>query len=249
MANIPEPGLPDVVPQPLPTPYQSTAGVTPEAFGAGAGRSIERIGGVAHDLYQQERQYADTAAVLGAEARAKDALNKIILDDQTGYRSLHGADAVAGRDPALQQFQKAVTDAGSTLTNDAQRLHFDRLAQTIQEEGFRWAIHHDVTEQERYAQSNFRGNVDQTMVTMENPAIVSDKAALAKQIDSLFQTGIEEARRRYGQGASKDAIASVVVPELQKAAYGTMQAAVGMSESSGNPDFAKQALDQVGRYL
>lgn len=245
MANIPGPGLPDVAPEAMPTPYGSTAGVTPDAFGAAAGRSLERVGGVAHDLYQQEKAYADTAAVLGAEAQAKTALNSIILDDQKGYRSLNGIDAVAGRDDALQKFNRAVQDAGSTLKNDAQRLHFQQLAKTIQEEGFRYALHHETTEQERYAVAQFRGNVDQTMVTMENPAIVSDPAAIRSQIDSLFQTGIKEAQRRYGQNASKEAISSVVLPELQKAALGTMEAAVATQD----PAVAKAAFDQVGRYM
>lgn len=244
MARIP--GVPDptVNEAPLPTPYERPF-ATPEAQGAGLGTELTRAGGVAEDLAREWRQKADTSAVLGAQAQAKAAYNDLILDPVKGYSSLRGADAMKGRDAVLQKFNQRMQEISQGLSNDEQRLHFAQTAKAIQQQGYAHVASHEGLEQERYMQAQFRGNLDQTMVTMENPATVSDPAALKAQIDSLFQAGIDEAKRRYGQNASKDAVASVVVPELQKAALGTMEAAI----STQDPTIAKAAFDQVGKYM
>jgi hypothetical protein len=229
--------------QALPVPYEHPY-ATPGAQGAAYGDVAEQAAGVAEAYARDAKQKADAAAVIGAAGKAKAALNTFILDPEQGYASLRGSDAMAGRAPALDKFGKALGEVSSGLTADQQRM-FAPHALTIQEQAFAHVVQHETLEQERYSQAQFRGNVDQTMVIAENPAVVASPAALREQYDSLFQTGIAEARRRFGQNASKDAIASVLVPELQKAALGTMNAAV----ASQDPAVAKAAYDQVGKYL
>lgn len=247
MAGIP--GVPDprAATAPLPGVYEQPY-ASAEAQGAGVGRLVERGAQMAGDFAREAKAKADMSQVLGAVASGKDALNKIILDDQSGYSSLRGADAMAGRQKALEAFDKSMAQARARLTDDQRRM-FEPHALSIHEQAFSHVISHEAQEQERYSQAQFRGNLDATMETMQKPAILSDSGALRLQVDSLYQAGIDEARRRYGADASKDAISAVVTPELQKAALGGMQAALAQAEQSGDPTVAQNALKTLGGYL
>ena len=58
--------------------------------------------------------------MVGALGQAKAALNQIVLDPERGYASLHGADAMAGREKALSEFDKSLREE-STLPPKRQK--------------------------------------------------------------------------------------------------------------------------------
>jgi len=184
--RVPAPGLPDEQLRPLPTPQMSEDIVTPDVAGAGTARTLQRLSGVAKQLADQTRDDANTTAITGAGGRAKAALNQYILDPESGYASQHGADAMANRDKYVSAFNKALDEISADLTPD-QQLRFNQQANTIREQASYHVYSHETHEQNQYAIAQYRGNVDQTMATMQNPAVLGTPVLLKKQIDELWR--------------------------------------------------------------
>lgn len=227
----------------LPTVYQRPV-ATPQGQGAGFGDVLEQGAAVG-------RQYLDEVnrnAVQGVTGQARNALDADILDPKTGYLSTRGEAAMAARSKALGDYDKKLNDLNAGLSTEQQKM-FAPHAQSLREQAFGHVIQHEAHEQESYAQANYRGNVDSAVTVMERPSVVASPKAIQTQIDSLYQAGIDEAKRRYGPNASKEAIASVVTPELQRAAYSGMQTAVALAESADNPALASDAFKVLGPKL
>ena len=247
MARIPVVQEPSVRPEGLPTAYQRPF-ATPQGQGAGFGELLDRGAGLATQYVLDAREKGDAAQIQGAWGAGQDLLNKQILDPEKGYTSLRGKDAMDAREKVLGDYNKGLNQINEGLTPEQQTMFAPHL-RTLKEQGFTHAISHESVEMERYAQGNFKGNVDATMETMQQPTVTADPASLKGQVDNLYQAGIDEAKRRYGKDAGKDAITSVVTPMLQQAALGGMQAALVQAEQSGNPEIAKNAFDVLGKYL
>lgn len=247
MARIPVVQEPSVRTEGLPTPYARPY-ATPQGEGAGFGNVLEGAAHVASQFEQEARQKADAANIQGAWGAGQDLLNKQILDPKSGYSALRGKDAMDARDKVLGDYNKGLEEINSGLTPQQQTMFAPHL-RTLKEQGFTHSISHESVEMERYSQAQFKGNIDSTMETMQQPAIIASPDDLKSNVGKLYQAGIDEAKRRYGTDASKDAITSVVDPMLQQAALGGMQAALTQAEQSGDPTVASNAFNVLGKYL
>jgi hypothetical protein len=234
----------------LPTPYQAPY-ATPEGEGAGFGRVLEQGASVLAGYAKDAKERADTTAVQGTLGQAQGFINTKILDPDPngqGYARLRGEDAIAARDKVLGDFNKSIDSLNDGLTPDQQRMIAPHL-RSLKEQGYAHVIGHETVEQERYSQAQYKGNVDTTIQAMQMPQIVTEPEALKAKIQDLYQAGIDEARRKYGANAGKDAIAAVVTPELQNASLAAMQSAVAQAEQAGDPSIAKNAFDVLGKYM
>lgn len=247
MARIPVVQEPSVRTEALPTPYARPF-ATPQGEGAGFGDVLQGAAHVASQYVQEARQKADAANIQGAWGAGQDLLNKKILDPQNGYSALRGKDAMDARDKVLADYNKGLEEINAGLTPEQQTM-FAPHKRVLQEQGFTHSISHESVEMERYAQGNFKGNIDSTMETMQQPSVIASPVDLKANVDKLYQATIDEGKRRFGTGASKEAIQSVVDPALQTAALGGMQSALQQAEQAGDPTIASNAFGVLGKYL
>lgn len=244
IAAVPEPSAET---DRLPTPYQAPY-VTPEGEGAGFGRVMEQAGTVLAGYAKDAKERADTTAEVAAFANGQHVINSAVTDDRTGYVSLRGKDAIDARDKTLETVNKQLDAVNSGLSPDQQRRFAPRLQQ-LKEETQRTVINHESREIQAYSTAQYKGAVDETVKSMQAPDVVTDPDSLQAKVSNLYQVGIDEAKRRYGQNASKDAISAVVTPELQNASLAAMQAAVAQADAAGDPTIAKKAFDVLGKYM
>src|SRR6266403_1085224 len=113
MPAVPSPSVPSVAPSGQAMPYQSAAGASPEAFGAGIGEAESRLGrGIEsvsdvlskHALQMQEEVNASTAKDLFLQGDVE--VGKLTVD----YNALEGANRV-------NAYQKYVEDIGKVRAN------------------------------------------------------------------------------------------------------------------------------------
>lgn len=99
---------------------------TPEAFGAGIGQAIEKVG---QRLYQDEVLRQDQIAVMEAERKLSDWEMQMLYDPQKGaLTSTKGKETLALPDVLSKNFGDYVTTLRANLTTDRQRSAFDRAA-------------------------------------------------------------------------------------------------------------------------
>lgn len=132
--------VPSISPQSAPVPYQSDAGATAEAFGAGASRlgdSFEHLG----DVLQR---HAVTFQTLNNEALVNEATTKYLLQQgqlQNDYHQRQGSDAFNTYEEHVTNLTEMRTDVRSSLPNAYAQKLFDQ--QTMKQQAY--AINNDAS--------------------------------------------------------------------------------------------------------
>src|SRR6266705_995431 len=129
MPAVPSPSVPSVAPSGQAQPYQTSAGATPEAFGAGIGeaetrlgRGIEHIGDVLskHALQMQEEVNASTAKDFFLQGDV--AVGKLTVD----YNALEGANRVNAYPKYVEDIGKVRTEMKALAPNGDVARRFDQ---------------------------------------------------------------------------------------------------------------------------
>lgn len=105
----------------LPGVRVNADGATPEAFGAGVAKSIGQIGDVVQKYADQQKQEADTTAVMAAENTLREHQNTLMFDPSAGALAQHGQDALAGPEKYLPQYDKKYAEILGGLNPDQQK--------------------------------------------------------------------------------------------------------------------------------
>lgn len=250
MARIPTVQEPSVQTERLPADY-SRPFATPQGQGAALGGVMEQGAHVASQYAVDAIDRANVAATDGAWGAGKQVLNIKVKDpapDGVGYARLRGKDAMDERTRTVETVNKSLDEVNASLNPEQQRMFAPRL-QSLKEEAFNHIISHESTEQNRYTQQLFQGTSDSIMQEMQMPDALKDPVKLAQKRRDLMQVGINRAKETLGKNASSEAIQSVLVPDMQQAALGTMQAALQEAERTGDPTIAQNAFKVMGKDL
>lgn len=162
MARVPTYDGRTVAPDPAPRVQLSSAGATPDAFGAGVGDALARSGNALsqHAMRMQDEDNATEARAADAQFAAEIRSTMFGAPDgsSTGYYATKGKPAVDGYDAtakALAEKRKAVA---ASLNPGAQRM-FDEIAQRRTESELNRMATHAATERRNYQASVFETTV------------------------------------------------------------------------------------------
>lgn len=120
--------LPQVAPAPRPN-VQVGPEASPSAFGVPGGIDLSGAQRVAVDLWDKARQRANQVAALDADNQLHDLAQDLYYHPQTGAFNVLGKDAIGAADKAREAWAKGVGEIGNGLSNDDQRLAFQRRSQ------------------------------------------------------------------------------------------------------------------------
>jgi hypothetical protein len=135
--------------------------VTPEDFGAGVAQGVEQLGAGLEKVAKAQKEKIDTARVMDATA-SQDSWDELAIydPDQGALHTRKGKDAVGMTDEFMKARDEAVAAFRTGLSNDQQRLAFDR----IQAEKHRVIYHtlssHQAQESDGYAKQSTLSAVD-----------------------------------------------------------------------------------------
>lgn len=245
-------------PSALPTPLDNVH-VSPDAEGAQIGAGLQQVGGAVADVQQAVKKKADTVAIENAYSAAQKALNDTILDPQQGFLGKKGADAapVPGSPPNtpspiapyLKQFNTALDNITSSLTNEDQKREVGWRLARLRETGQRAAYEHEREESNKVGGAIHAGAQDQAVqsaaVTAARPGASDDD--LKAPLKDILVNAATRAKALYGDNAPKDAIQSIALPDLQRAALGAMIA--GIDSPGVTPARAQQLFNIYGDLL
>lgn len=151
MAELPQAPVPGegTQPQPLPTPYNQNQ-ATPDLFGAGVGRTADRVSAVAEGIGQRAKEVADFGVVSAADAAIVKAQTALLHDNSVdestgqprGYLYSRGHEAQARVQPTLEQLQKVVKEQTAAANNPQQQQAISRRGQMALDETHRQVMLH-----------------------------------------------------------------------------------------------------------
>ncbi|MES2531924.1 MAG: hypothetical protein V4636_12880, partial [Pseudomonadota bacterium] len=172
--------------------------VTPEALGAGVGRAIQNAGDVAFDLHEKEVQKANETAILDADNQLNAFVQQRLYDPKTGVlKQPLGKHASAAADQTLADYDKAMTDVGSRLTNDNQRIAFQKMAQAR-----RFHVEHQLGDYEEGETNRYDDEVDDAAIALASQGAIADPSASDDDVAQMRQV---IARRGARKGEAPEA--------------------------------------------
>lgn len=126
---------PQVAPGNMPGPMLNPSAATPEAFGAGLGRSIQQVGGALQQIYREEQEKADNLALTNAVSQAYKADAKHRYSDGAdgglpGIAVMQGDQLFANAAKVSQSFQNELNGISEKLTPN-QRMRFTQATQSM----------------------------------------------------------------------------------------------------------------------
>jgi hypothetical protein len=83
---------------------------------------------VVRDIWDREQQKANQVAVLDADNQLADLSTKLLYDREAGILQARGKNALEASSKLPDKWQQGVSTIEQSLTNDAQRLAFRRMA-------------------------------------------------------------------------------------------------------------------------
>jgi hypothetical protein len=177
-------GTPKAEIAPLPA-SRRTAAPTAETFGADSGDKLSKVGSA---LYEDELLRQDQVATLEADRKLSDVENKLLYDPKDGALTKRGKDAFGLPDTVGAAYDKSTDDVRQGLTNDRQRVAFDRMVaarrkdinSTLSRHVFKEMQAFDDTETENYLKNSVDAAVNnyndptriQTEVDRQRAAVV-----------------------------------------------------------------------------
>lgn len=123
MARVPDYTSPQVRQQPIGAPGFSMR--APDASGLVRGIEQAERGFMAH--VEQEREKADTAALMNADRQLTEWQNSAMFDPENGVYTKKGANALGITAPTLEAFEQEQQRIGASLGNEQQRLRFEQV--------------------------------------------------------------------------------------------------------------------------
>jgi hypothetical protein len=162
--------------------------VSPEAFGTGRSfdkmeQATQQLGGVAQGIAQEEKKKADQIAHIAADGAA----SKAQTDLQVSISKMEGRDAAAAPDYAQEQWKKTIQPIRDGLSNDDQKLAFDKSTAARWDEIYKHTQLHVAGQLKAYDDKE----TDSYIQTSRNAAVLNagddDKvsAELARQTDAV----------------------------------------------------------------
>jgi len=123
MARVPDYNNPQVRQQPIGAPGFSMR--APDA--SGLVRGIEQVERGFMEHVEQEREKADTAALMNADRQLTEWQNSAMFDPENGVYAKKGANALGITAPTLEAFEQEQQRIGAGLGNDQQRARFEQI--------------------------------------------------------------------------------------------------------------------------
>lgn len=88
------------------------------------GGALQNVGEIVGQIQKQERDKADRAAFMEADAKVSQASTRLLLDPENGFRNKRGKDAIGAGQKYLQDFDTETAGIEKSLTSDRQKLAF-----------------------------------------------------------------------------------------------------------------------------
>jgi hypothetical protein len=222
-------GGPKVKPEPIPR-ARLTEAPSPEAYGAGLGDVMARLGTQGFWLLEaSERQRQDELALLEA-SRGLDAIEQQVLySPDKGALNIKGKDTLPLHDKVLEAFDLQADMLAGNLANDRQRLAFERARARSRSQILQSVDVHTMREMASYeaqvVESSLSTSVDLGINNAGHPERLA--AELKKQNDIIRQYGprlgmppekIEEQIAKYRNATLEGAITLLTTLRQDRAA-------------------------------
>lgn len=233
--------VPDVTPKPLAPPFNGNR-ATPEDFGADAGNSLNQAGELANQVATRARNDANLDAVLAARGVADNALNKQILDDTVGFRSLHGYDAQAASDKTLGTFDATLNKIGGGLANDDQRRTFAQYALGLKQEADRHVQGHLAQERQTIGVEAYKTAETALIQRLGSLPVAIDPAQQKQALDSIEISARARAVRVLGNLAPPETIAKFTVAARAKGVDQILETLLANENAPGALQRAKEVI-------
>lgn len=246
-------------PSALPTPLDNVH-VSPDAEGASIGEAEQQDGNAIAEVQFAARRKAKKVAQESAYSSGLKLADDNVYNPKSGFLGKKGADAAllpGGQpntpspiDPYLQRLDDGLKKilADPSLDDDSRQevaWRFDRL----QKDAMRAAYTHEREESGRLHDANHAGTQDLEVQNAANnaarPSTTDDD--LRAPLKNILLNAATFAKGKYGDNAPKEAIQSIALPDLQRAALGAMLA--GIDSPSVTPARAQQLFNIYGDLL
>lgn len=184
---------------------------SPEAFGAGIGRSVQQLGGVVNQIAQREQEKADIAALMGADRELADLELQLFHDPDNGAYAKRGRDAFGTPETVFPTWDKRVSEIEGRLT-PAQRAAFQRQAQGRRQSLQTGLAKHITSESDRF----YAQEADATVTTSAAAAAANytDPDRIALEADRATRAAMS-----LDDGAAPEVV-KVRIMEAQSSVYG-----------------------------
>jgi hypothetical protein len=205
MPRVPVPAFgADVSQRPLPTPYADPSGATPDTFGANVGAAVQGAASTADAIFREEKQKADSARVVQAEAQLGDSYNAAIFDPKQGFVTRRGTDALAAYKDTVDSLKKRRAEILASLSNDDQKRAFDARTTSTYEQAVRQIDNHTLQQSEQAATDAFKARETTSYATLANVAF--DPVARGAEMDKMRGAIVERARTTGGEAVTTRAM-------------------------------------------
>lgn len=152
-----------------------------ESYGAGLAETGARIAtGLLDQVETARRNQLDQIALLDADTAAGEAFNRLMYDPTTGAMTVKGKDALGLEQRVPEVFDKVGAEISSKLTNERQRISFQRAFQNRRESMASQLSQHAFRETQAW-------DADRTKaaITLSADAAIANASDLAKVADEL----------------------------------------------------------------
>ncbi len=212
--------------------------VTPQALGAGVGQAVQNAGDLAFDFHQKEVQRFNETAILDADNKLNAWANSRLYDPASGVlKQPLGKDAPLVADQTVADFDKQMADIGATLTNDDQRMAFQRMAQER-----RFHVERQLGDYEEKETERFADETDEAAIALASQAAVTDAAAADDHVQQMVQ--IIDRR-----GERKNTAPEMLEAERKAAASATYADIITTAADAGDTAKAREYFAQWGDQI
>lgn len=218
MPAVPRYGSQQVQATGIPNVHISDGGVTAETFGAGIGRAIGQFAQVGEQIANQEREKADTAALMEAQTALSRVDLDLLNDPDHGALAKQGKDAIGLHETVLPEWDKRASDIVGALPSRLQTRAQQYVMQR-RESATERVMAHSLREGDRY----YAERAQSTVATFQSEAVANrnDPKLVDKSVDQAMQAAEEWGRL---QGLSDEGRALLRRSTASTAYRGTVEA-------------------------
>jgi hypothetical protein len=208
MPTVPRYGIAEVAPTAQPDFRQSNNGANADDFGAGIGRAVGQMGEVVSHIAQQEKEKADTASVMEAQAKLSEYENHTKDPaNPDGLYAHKGIDALKAQDVLLPEYDRTAEGLQQGLPSKRAQMIF---RQTMLER--RASYQSQITayagrEKDQYDAEAYNAHTSTGMRDLSQALSIGDAKAAATYEGGLV-AGIEEFAKAQGWPAEKTQLAT-----------------------------------------
>lgn len=195
---------------------------------SGLARGLEQVESGFMRRVEEERQKADTAAVMEADRQLTEWQNSTMFDPERGVYTRKGSNALDVTNQTLQEFDKAQSKIGETLKGDQQRLRYQEIVNRRRQSFSGDLNRYEFQERQRYYDQVDQGQIETSMQSAalyyndpEKIAYFQNKMAAVLQAQALRKGLPEEAAQaellNHNSALSKAVINRMAVDDPYKA--------------------------------